>query len=281
MYSKISITKLEGFTQSKHSEQGKNMTLRRRLAKELDPKLKGTVGLSVTNKMIIVLILFTLFMAILATESSFYAEHIKMFKIMAWIFSGLLVLEYVLRLWVCVENPKYRSRWHYMFTLSALLDLMVVLVFLLTNLGVEGFLLRISSLLRLLRIARLGHYSLAINNVKFALIERKDELLLSLGIALIILLLSSTAMFFVEGAIQPEKFGSIPRAMWWSATTLTTVGYGDVYPITPLGKFIASITAIAGIGLIAMPAGILANSFSDAIQRSKKSKREKSLDQTG
>ncbi|MGQ3891722.1 potassium channel family protein [Legionella sp. CNM-4043-24] len=249
------------------------MTFRRKLAHELDPRLKGTLGLSLTNKVIMGLILFSLLIAIMATESSFYAEHVQAFLISESILTGLFALEYIARLWVCVENPLYRSRWHYFMTASALLDLLVVILFVATTMGAEGFLLRLSRLLRLLRIARLGHYSVAINNIKFALNERRDELLLSLGIALVILLISSSALYFVEGDAQPEKFGSIPRAMWWSAITLTTVGYGDVYPITPLGKVIASITAIAGIGLIAMPAGILAGSFSDAMQRHRRHKK--------
>lgn len=249
------------------------MTFRRRLAKALDPKLKTTSGLSITNKLIVLLILLSLIAAVMATETSLYAEYYSCFKLSGWIMTIVFAVEYLLRLWVCVENPLYRSRWHYIVTPSAMLDLLVVILFLLTNLGAEGFLLRLSRLLRLLRLAKLGHYSVAFAHVKFALSERRDELLLSLCLALIVLLISSSALYFIEGHIQPEKFGSIPRAMWWSVTTLTTVGYGDIYPVTPLGKLVAAITAIAGIGLIAMPAGILAGSFRDAMQRTKKHKQ--------
>jgi voltage-gated potassium channel len=76
-------------------------------------------------------------------------------------------------------------------------------------------------------------------------------------------------MYWVEGPIQPDKFGSIPRSLWWAVITMTTIGYGDVYPITSMGRVIASLVAIAGIGLIAMPTGILAAAFSDAIQKHK------------
>lgn len=89
---------------------------------------------------------------------------------------------------------------------------------------------------------------------------------MSLGLATLLLLVSSTMLYLIEGAHQPETFGSIPRTMWWSIATLTTVGYGDVYPVTPLGKIFAGMTAVTGIGLIAMPTGILAAAFSDAIQ---------------
>lgn len=93
------------------------------------------------------------------------------------------------------------------------------------------------------------------------------ELLLSVGVAGLLLLLSSAFLYAVEAAAQPEAFGSVPRALWWSIATLTTVGYGDVTPITALGKLFAGITAVAGIGLIAMPTGILAAAFSDAFQK--------------
>lgn len=79
-------------------------------------------------------------------------------------------------------------------------------------------------------------------------------------------------LYWAEADSQPDKFGSIPRSLWWSVVTLTTVGYGDVYPVTPLGKFFSGLVAIAGIGLIAMPTGILAAAFSDAVQRRKGAK---------
>jgi voltage-gated potassium channel len=79
--------------------------------------------------------------------------------------------------------------------------------------------------------------------------------------------ISSALLYLVEGGVQPDNFGSIPRAMWWSIVTLTTVGYGDVFPMTAVGRILAAITAVTGIGLIAMPAGILAASFSDAMKR--------------
>lgn len=81
------------------------------------------------------------------------------------------------------------------------------------------------------------------------------------------MLISATLLYWAEGVEQPDKFGSIPRALWWSIVTLTTVGYGDVYPVTALGKLISAVVAIVGIGIIAMPAGIMAAAFSDAIQR--------------
>lgn len=121
--------------------------------------------------------------------------------------------------------------------------------------------LRLVRVLRILAVARLGRFSQAMLNVGAAFAERRFELLVSFSIAGIILLFSSTLMYLVEGTHQPEAFGSIPRALWWSVVTLTTVGYGDVYPVTLLGRICAAITAVTAVGLIAIPAGILAGAF--------------------
>lgn len=140
----------------------------------------------------------------------------------------------------------------------------------LTTFGSQGFILRLARLLRVLRIAKLGRYSIAMHNIGQDIYFRRFELIISFVIGVFALLRSSSILYIVEGGVQTQYFGSIPRAMWWSIATLTTVGYGDVYPITAIGKFFAALTAAMGSGLIAMPTGILAASFSDAIQTIKK-----------
>jgi voltage-gated potassium channel len=97
--------------------------------------------------------------------------------------------------------------------------------------------------------------------------SRKDELIVTAGLAVAVVLFGATALYWAEGVVQPDKFGSIPRSIWWAVVTLTTIGYGDAYPVTALGKVLAAMVAIAGIALIAMPTGILAASFSDALAR--------------
>lgn len=150
---------------------------------------------------------------------------------------------------------------------ATLLDLVVIVSIGFTLLGLEGVLLRLLRLIRLLRVARLGHFSRALGNIGHAIAERRMELVISVMIAFSLLLLSASALYVIQSEHQPEAFGSIPRAMWWSVATLTTVGYGDIVPVTPLGKIFAALTAITGIGLIAMPAGILASAFSAAMRR--------------
>lgn len=136
------------------------------------------------------------------------------------------------------------------------------------------FLLRLLRLLRLVRLAKLGRYSLAIGAIGDALRDRRYELGASVAIAIVLLLVTSSLLYVVEGEVQPETFGSIPRAMWWSIATLTTVGYGDVVPITALGRTLAGATALLGIGLVALPTGILAAAFSDALARRRAARTE-------
>lgn len=251
------------------------MSLRHRLAQALDPSLKLSPGLSITNKIITVIIFCSLFVAIIETEYSIYHNHEWIFLISEWAFTSIFAIEYIARIWVCIENPSCMSRLHYIFTPAAILDLLTVLLILLTTMGTEGFILRLARLLRVLRIAKLGRYSVAMQNIGHAVYVRRFELIISFGIGVIALIISSSILYVVEGDIQPEYFGSIPRAMWWAVATLTTVGYGDVYPITAVGKFFGAVTAVVGIGLIAMPTGILAASFVDGIQTNNKTLLEK------
>jgi voltage-gated potassium channel len=101
--------------------------------------------------------------------------------------------------------------------------------------------------------------------------SRRDDLLLIAVLLLVLLVLSSSTMYFLENAAQPETFSSIPAAMWWAMATLTTVGYGDVIPATPLGKFVGAFIAVLGIGFFALPAGILAAAFAEELRRQKTS----------
>lgn len=103
--------------------------------------------------------------------------------------------------------------------------------------------------------------------------KKKKELLITIFATVILLVIVSSLMYFIENKAQPKAFSSIPAAMWWGVATLTTVGYGDVYPITPLGKFLGAVIAIFGIGMFAVPAGILASGFAEKIQKSHRERK--------
>lgn len=105
--------------------------------------------------------------------------------------------------------------------------------------------------------------------IRNVIVNKKEELLISLFAISVLLLVVSSFMYFVEGDIQPQAFGSIPKSLWWGVITMTTVGYGDVYPVTTVGKILGSIVAILGVGIVALPTGLLASGFSDEIKKRK------------
>lgn len=228
-------------------------------------------GLSLVNRLLIVAIILATLSAILETEPTLARPYASHFRIIELGFGVIFLIEYAARFWSVVEADRavapWRHRLRFVFSFAGLLDLIVILAtfspFLIGNIVALRFL----RLIRILRFAKLGRMSLAMRRLQTAVHSRRFELGLTLMLALGLLLLGATALYLIEGTLQPEKFGSIPRAMWWAVITMTTIGYGDVYPITVGGKIAAALVALAGIGLIAMPTGILAAAFSEAMQK--------------
>ncbi len=182
--------------------------------------------------------------------------------------------EYVLRLWVCTLDKRYagpvNGRLRFAFTPMALVDLIAVLPFyLFFFLPGDLRFIRMLRLFRLVRVLKLARYTDSFWFIQTVLHEKKEELTFSAFAGCVLLLIAACLMFMFEREAQPEAFSSIPAALWWGVATLTTVGYGDVYPITVMGKALASIVAFLGIGLFAIPAGILASGFSEEIQKRK------------
>ena len=241
------------------------------LYRQLDPLVWDAPGLSAVNWVIVTTIALSVIVAILESEPSLSESNEALFRGLEWSFGLIFGFEYVARLAVAGLNPRYgpgwRGVWRYVRSPVALLDLVALSPMIFAPIGMEAYMTRLVRLARVLRFARLGRFSTALISLREAVAARRYELLASLFIAMMLLVFTSTLLYMAEGARQPEAFGSIPRAMWWSIVTLTTVGYGDVYPLTPLGKIFAGATALVGIGLIAMPTGILAAAFSDAVQR--------------
>jgi voltage-gated potassium channel len=238
--------------------------------------LESPAGTNKVRKFIIyflsALILLNVVVVILETVNSLYVHYTVFFHIFDLITVIVFTLEYVLRVWCCVKNPLYSSpvRGRLRFALSpfALIDLMALTPFYLPMIiPIEFRMLRLLRMLRLFRVLRLGRYSHAFETFVDVLNSKKEELIITVIMAVIILILSSSAMYTVEQEAQPDKFGSIPDAMWWAVITLATVGYGDVYPVTPLGKVFSAIVALSAIGLFALPAGILAHGFAESLER--------------
>ena len=246
--------------------------LRQRVYQELEPHARAAHGLSWTNRFLVACIIVASACAILETEPTLVTAGNRGFRLAELVFGTVFSIEYLLRLWIAPCNPQWAAyrfpRLRYAFSAAAIVDFLAI-VPTLFSLGPGGgsVLLRFFRILRILRLAKLGRMSHAWHDLATAISERKHELFLAVAIAGFVMLVASTLMYWAEADAQPDKFGSIPRAMWWCIVTLTTVGYGDTYPVTVLGKMLSGLVAIAGIGLIAMPTGILASAFSDVVQR--------------
>jgi voltage-gated potassium channel len=257
-------------------------SLRRRCHQQVDPSARQGRGLSPFNRLAVAVIVLSVLVAVLDSEPTIVRGHERLF-VQIEIACGLFfALEFALRLWVCAENPKFGpglgGALRFLRSPAAIFDLLALAPLLMIGIGSEAYILRFARLLRVLRLAKLGRYSVAMTAIGEAVHSRRHELMMSAALAALVLLVASTLLYLVEGPAQPDSFGSIPRAMWWAIATLTTVGYGDIYPHTPVGKVLAGLTAITGIGLIAMPAGILAAAFSDALQRQRRAQRQPAAD---
>jgi voltage-gated potassium channel len=227
-------------------------------------------GISPFNKLVLVLIVLASLLAVLETEEGLLAAAPRLFVTLDLAFGLIFSAEFALRLWAAGADARWagligRIRW--LMRPIAIIDLIAILPSFFALAGTDAFLLRLVRLARILRLAQLGQFSDAVALLWDAVRSRRYELAVSFLAAGAVLLASAIMLYLVEGAVQPEAYGSIPRALWWSVVTLTTVGYGDVYPVTMAGRMLGGLTAIAGIGLIAMPTGILAAAFSDAFQK--------------
>ena len=209
---------------------------------------------------------------VIETEKDIFNQYNVFFEYSKYFFGIIFTIEYVLRVVTAGYIRKYKGfsgRVSYIFSFWTLIDLIAILPFFISGVN-ETFLLRLFRLIRLFSVIRIGRYSTALKNVLDAISDRKHELLFAVAISTTVLVISSTFMYLLEAELQPEAFGSIIRSIWWAAAALTTVGYGDVYPITALGKVFAVVSAFSSIGIVALPAGILAGSFTEKFKRNKK-----------
>jgi voltage-gated potassium channel len=253
------------------------MTLRRRLYLTLEPSEKGGVLETVFEVILIIIIIANIAAICLESVPSYQEEYHEFFRQFEIFSIAFFTAEYVLRLYSIVEHPKYRDsmgRLRYAGTTLAIIDLLAFLPFYLTFVADFRF-LRIFRLMALFRLFKIARYLHALNIFKAVLKDRREQLVLSMIFLLFVLVIISFIMFYAERDAQPQKFSSIPATMWWGVETLTTVGYGDMVPITPLGKFLGAIFALAGVGLLALPAGILSSGFFEMIHKSAKNQTKK------
>ena len=222
-----------------------------------------------TDIFLITLIIFNIIAVLLETVDSIYSVYSFEFLIFERFSTIIFLIEYILRIWVCIEEKikknKLMTRLKYATTWPAIIDLLAVLSGLLPMIFEVD--LRILRALRMLRLLKFSRYFKVMNLLLGVLKEEKQSFLAAMFLLTIAMLIASTGIYMFEKDTQPDKFGSIPEAMWWAIATLTTIGYGDVTPVTGMGKFFGAIIAIIGIGVVALPSGILASGFTDQLKR--------------
>lgn len=223
------------------------------------------------NIALIVLILANVFAVILETVNSIYFEHRRLFDWFENISITIFTAEYLLRFWsVAEENPEqnaWKMRWKWVTSGGAIIDLLAILPAYL-NFFVHLD-LRILRTLRLLRLLKLTRYFTSLQILLRVLEREKGSFQAVLFILSILIVMAAAGVYIVENQAQPQVYSSIPASMWWAVVTLTTVGYGDVTPITPLGKFLGALITILGLGLAALPAGILATGIANELEMRK------------
>lgn len=216
------------------------------------------------DRVIIALITLNVLAVVLESVSAFHARYDAWLRAFELVSVGVFAGEYALRLWSIVDDPRYAhpvlGRLRFMVTPLAIVDLLVILPVLLVAVD-----LRFLRALRLLRLLKLSRYSESMQILGNVLRRSRQELLTTFSIVLLALLMLSSLMYYAERDAQPDKFSSIPAAFWWGIITLTTTGYGDVVPMTVAGKLIGGVAAIIGVGVIALPVGILASRFIEEI----------------
>jgi len=249
------------------------MRMRKRIYEILETASPEDTPSKIFDIFIISLIFLNILAIILETVPSLsqYKNFFLKFEIISVV---IFTVEYLLRVWSCTANSQYshpvKGRLKFMSNPYLIIDLFAFLPFYIPFLiPIDLRFLRIFRFFRIFRMFKLGRYSKSFQILITVLKNKKEELLITVFTIGMLLITSACIVYYCEKNAQPNVFTSIPQAIWWAVATLTTVGYGDIYPVTTAGKFFASIISLLGIGLFGLPAGILASGFIEQIQKEK------------
>lgn len=248
--------------------------MKQRIGQILEPESNDDFLSRGFNIFIISLIILNVFAVALETLKGFsesFSGSFKVFEIFSMI---VFTVEYLLRVWTCTLKPEFdgpvSGRIRYMLTPSAIIDLIVVIPFFLPlffNLDLRF--LRVLRLFRLFALFKMARYSKSLHLFKTVLRDTKEELFIVVAVTMGLLVFASGVIYFIESKAQPDAFSSIPAAMWWAVSTMTTVGYGDIYPVTTLGKIFGGFISMLGLGTFGLPVGIIAYGFVEELQKQK------------
>ena len=246
--------------------------IRRRAYRVLEEAPRDDLPSLIVNRLLVALIGLNLVAVVLGSVPSFAATFQFEFAVIEIVSLVVFTIEYAVRIWIAADRPqpnRRRPHWPawlaYVVSPSGLIDLLAVLPFWFGLFVSADF--RVLLVFRIVRFLKLARYSPAMRSLLDALYAERRALLGCVIILLGATVVAATVMHVVEGPVQPQVFGTIPDAMWWAVVTLTTTGYGDAVPITPLGKVVGGLTTLMGILMLALPVGIVATAFANEIHR--------------
>lgn len=246
------------------------VSIRRRVWEIVETARPGDMASRYFDVFLLVLVILNVLAVVLQSVREVELAFGRQFVIFELFSVAVFSLEYLLRVWACVEDQRFtgaiRGRLRFAVTPMSIIDLLAILPTILAAGSLDLRVLRALRLVRLLRVAKAMRYVAALMLFRTVVRSKREELVLTTGLMLTLLLLASSLIYFAENTAQPDKFSSIPASMWWAVATLTTVGYGDVYPVTAAGKVAGACVAILGIGFFALPTAIIGAGFVDALK---------------
>lgn len=246
-------------------------TLRAKVNEVLEIKFERKRGIGFLVNISLSILIFLNTVAIILHTVPSIGRRFDTFFLDFEVFSVIIFsIEYLLRVWSCVERKEYqhpfKGRLKYIFSAWGVIDFLAIFPFYFSLLSTDLGFVKILRLLRILRLFRVSRYFHALRVIQNVVKAKKEELLLSMSFIIFLLLISSSLVYYVEHEAQPKAFSSIPESLWWGVNAMTTVGYGDMHPITPLGKLLGGLMAILGVSIFALPTGILASGFAEQIR---------------
>jgi len=260
------------------------VTTQERVYKIIEKAEDGDTKSAAFDRFLIILICLNIAAVILSSFDNINNRYNRLFAYFEYFSILVFTIEYLLRLWTAPYKFRPSTKWpsffsyaRFIFSFMGILDLCAILPFYLPFAIIDLRVLRIFRLFRLFRIFKLTRYNKSFDLIGRVFKREKDKLLMTFFIVGIMLLLASSIMYAVENAVQPDAFPNILATLWWAVVTLTTVGYGDVYPLTVLGKLLSGVISILGIILIALPSGIITSGFVNEYEDEKMKRRGRKI----
>ena len=255
-------------------------SIRKRVYEIIEKAKDGDKASAIFDSFLIILILLNVAAVICNSFDNLNNSYNKFFTIFEYISVSIFSIEYLLRIWTAPEKfppsekwPLFFSYLRFIFSFMGIVDLCAIMPFFLPFVIIDLRIVRILRLFRLLSALKLTRYNKSFDLIGRVFKNEKDKLFMTIFIVGVMLLLAASIMYAVENTVQPEAFPNILATLWWAVVTLTTVGYGDVYPVTVLGKLLSGVISILGIILIALPSGIISSGFIKEYDKEKKRKK--------